>query len=132
MTCVNFVHKSFWKEHLYALQVFLCVLVSRHVCARTRSQLTGNIDSDHFLASAYEGEWPCLFLAVSSSHRQRTVSLLITSELVRRHRWNRNLGPLEYRFIVIATCMACNTIFLQRKYCIGQVAVKSLFRHMQL
>jgi len=27
--------KHFWMEHLCALQVFLCALVSRSVCART-------------------------------------------------------------------------------------------------
>ena len=36
-----------------------------------------------FLASAYEGGWPVLSLAVSSSHRQCTVSVLIIAELAR-------------------------------------------------
>ena len=36
-----------------------------------------------FLASAYEGGWPVLSLAVSSSHQQCTVSVLIIAELAR-------------------------------------------------
>jgi len=35
--------KHFWKEHLCALQVFLCALVSRPVRVRTLAQLRGNI-----------------------------------------------------------------------------------------
>src|SRR6218665_610863 len=35
--------KHFWKEHLCALKVFLCALVSQPMCARTRAQLRGNI-----------------------------------------------------------------------------------------
>ena len=42
-TCMKYVQKHFWKEHLYALKVFLCALISWLVCARTRAQLTGNI-----------------------------------------------------------------------------------------
>src|SRR6218665_261853 len=44
MTCMKYVQKPFCKKHLYALQVFLCALVSRPVCARTRAQPRGNID----------------------------------------------------------------------------------------
>jgi len=37
---MKYVQKHFWNEHLglCALQVFLCALVSRHVCTRTRAQ----------------------------------------------------------------------------------------------
>jgi len=34
---------DYWKEHLCALQVFLCALVSRPVCMHTHAQLRGNI-----------------------------------------------------------------------------------------
>src|SRR6218665_739432 len=37
---------TFLKENLCVLQVFLCVLISRPVCARTCAQLRGNIDCD--------------------------------------------------------------------------------------
>ena|SRR6218665_490268 len=36
--------RHFWREHLCALQVLLCALVSRPVSAHTRAQLRGNID----------------------------------------------------------------------------------------
>jgi len=42
---MKYVKNHFWKENLCALKVFLCALVSRHVCARTRAQLRGNIDA---------------------------------------------------------------------------------------
>ena len=35
--------KHFWRQHLCAFQVFLCVLVSWPVCTRTHAQLRGNI-----------------------------------------------------------------------------------------
>ena len=35
--------KHFWKEHLCALEVFLCLLISRLVCVRAHAQLRGNI-----------------------------------------------------------------------------------------
>jgi len=38
--------KTFLKEHLCALQVLFCALVSRPVCVRTRAQLRGNIGDD--------------------------------------------------------------------------------------
>ena len=41
MMCMEYVQKHLWKEHLCALQVFLCALVSRPVC--TRTQLRANI-----------------------------------------------------------------------------------------
>ena len=43
MMCMKYyVQKLLWREHLCALQVFLCMLVvSRPVCAR--AQLRGNI-----------------------------------------------------------------------------------------
>jgi len=37
--CAN----TFFKENLCTLQVFLCVLISQRVCARTHTQLRGNI-----------------------------------------------------------------------------------------
>jgi len=40
------VQKHFLKENSCALQVFLCVLTSRPVCARTCAQLRGNISCD--------------------------------------------------------------------------------------
>src|SRR6218665_3798980 len=43
MTCKKHVQIHFWKEHLCALQFFLCALVSQLVCVRTRAQLTRNI-----------------------------------------------------------------------------------------
>src|SRR6218665_962807 len=33
MACMKYVQKHFWKEHLCALQVFFCALVSWLVCA---------------------------------------------------------------------------------------------------
>src|SRR6218665_296399 len=42
-TCMEYVQKHFWKEHLCALQVFLCVLVSRLVRAHSHS-LEGTLD----------------------------------------------------------------------------------------
>src|SRR6218665_3705871 len=39
MMCMKYVQKHFWREHLCALKVFLCALVSR-------TQLRGNIDGD--------------------------------------------------------------------------------------
>jgi len=36
---MEYVQKHFCKEHLCALQVFLCALVSRLVYVRTRTQL---------------------------------------------------------------------------------------------
>src|SRR6218665_1410974 len=47
MTCMKYVQKHFWKEHLCVLQVFLCALVSRLLCACTRAQLTGNIGQEY-------------------------------------------------------------------------------------
>src|SRR6218665_1175347 len=47
--CRTCVHKHVWKEHLCALQVFLCALVSRLVSVRTRAQVRGNIVSSHML-----------------------------------------------------------------------------------
>ena len=44
---------TFLKEHLCARQVFLCVLISRPVCARTRAQLRGNIGQDVSLRSLF-------------------------------------------------------------------------------
>jgi len=35
MTCVKYVQKHFWKEHLCTLQVFLCALFSQPVCVCT-------------------------------------------------------------------------------------------------
>jgi len=46
-----------------------------------------------FLAMAYEGGWPVLSLAVSSSHWQSAVSVLLIDELAMGRRWNRNLEP---------------------------------------
>src|SRR6218665_279938 len=46
MTCMKYVQKHFWREHLCALHVFLCALtalVPRPVCAQTCAQLRGNI-----------------------------------------------------------------------------------------
>jgi len=40
---MKYVQMPFWKEHLCALQVFLCALASRFVCERTSAQLRGNI-----------------------------------------------------------------------------------------
>jgi len=37
------MREHFCKEHLWALQVFWCALVSRFVYARTRTRLRGNI-----------------------------------------------------------------------------------------
>jgi len=49
-TCMKYVQTHFWKEHnsehLCALQVFLCALVSWLVCVRTSPQLRGNIGRD--------------------------------------------------------------------------------------
>ena len=45
-TCMKYVPKHFWKEHLCALQVFLCVLVSQLVCARAHS-LRGTLPMGH-------------------------------------------------------------------------------------
>src|SRR6218665_3299652 len=45
MTCMKYVQNTVWREHLCALQVFLCALVSRPVCARTCAQFRGNIDN---------------------------------------------------------------------------------------
>ena len=39
MTCIKHVQKHIWKEHLCALQVFLCVLVSRPMCVLIDSGL---------------------------------------------------------------------------------------------
>jgi len=36
---MKYVQKHLWKEHLCALQVFLCVLISQLVCTRTCAQL---------------------------------------------------------------------------------------------
>ena len=36
MTCTKSVQKHFWTEHLCALQVFLCALISWPVCAQFR------------------------------------------------------------------------------------------------
>src|SRR6218665_286357 len=41
-TCMKHVQRHFLKENLCALQVYLCALVLRLVCAR--AQLRGNID----------------------------------------------------------------------------------------
>jgi len=40
--------KHFWREHFFALQIFLCALISRPVCARTQAhvQLRENIDDN--------------------------------------------------------------------------------------
>ena len=46
-----------------------------------------------FLASACEGDWPVLFLTISSSHWQNMVSVLIIAELARGCRCRRNLKP---------------------------------------
>jgi len=46
MTFMKFVQKHVWKEHLCALQVFLCALISGLVCTRTCVQLRGNIGSN--------------------------------------------------------------------------------------
>jgi len=40
---MKYVQKHFWKEHLCALQVFLCALFSSPLCARVQAQLRGNI-----------------------------------------------------------------------------------------
>jgi len=40
---MKYVHAHFLKENLCALQVFLCALIWRPVCARTRAQFRGNI-----------------------------------------------------------------------------------------
>jgi len=40
---MKYARKHFPKEHLCALQVFLCVLVSRPAFAQTHAQLRGNI-----------------------------------------------------------------------------------------
>ena len=45
-----------------------------------------------FLATAYEGGWPVLFLSVSSSYWQCAISVLIIAELARGRRWNRILN----------------------------------------
>jgi len=39
----DYVQKHFLKEQSCALQVFLCALISRPVCACTRARLRGNI-----------------------------------------------------------------------------------------
>jgi len=44
MTCIKYVQKHFSQKIFCALQVSLCALISRPVCARTRAQLRGNID----------------------------------------------------------------------------------------
>jgi len=41
---MKYVQKHFLKEHLCALQVFSCALISRLVCAHIHAQLRGNID----------------------------------------------------------------------------------------
>src|SRR6218665_669673 len=45
-TCMKYVQKHFWREHLCALQVFLCAPVSQLVCTHTCAQLRRNIDPD--------------------------------------------------------------------------------------
>jgi len=42
---MKYVQQQFLKEPLCALQVFLCVLISRSVC--THAQLRGNNDHHH-------------------------------------------------------------------------------------
>jgi len=37
------VQEHFWKEHLCALQVFFCALVSWLVCTHTHAQLKGTL-----------------------------------------------------------------------------------------
>jgi len=61
---MKYVQKQFWKEHLCALKVFLCALVSRPVWARTRAQLRGNIACliralFRNAIYSYIGQWPC-------------------------------------------------------------------------
>jgi len=41
---MKYVQTHFLKENCCVLQVSLCALISRPVCARTRVQLRGNID----------------------------------------------------------------------------------------
>src|SRR6218665_1709748 len=41
--CITHVRKTFLKENLCALQIVVCALISRPLCARTRAQLRGNI-----------------------------------------------------------------------------------------
>jgi len=43
---MKYVQKHFWREHLCALQVFLCAPVSQLVCAHTCAQLRRNIGPD--------------------------------------------------------------------------------------
>src|SRR5678816_1871320 len=50
-----------------------------------------------FLASAYEGGWPVLSLAVLSSDRPCLISVFIIAELSRGHRWNRIWKVLPWR-----------------------------------
>jgi len=47
---MKYVQKHFFKDNLCALQVILCALISRPVCARTRAQLSlrGNIGRHHY------------------------------------------------------------------------------------
>ena len=47
---LNNVQNKFFKENSCALQVFLCALISRPVCACTRAQLRGNIGCDYWFS----------------------------------------------------------------------------------
>lgn len=48
-----------------------------------RQPLVWRISDFTFLASAYQGGWPVLFLAISTSHQQCTMSILFITELTR-------------------------------------------------
>src|SRR6218665_2853720 len=64
-----------------------------HIYARPHINLYTMI----FLTIVYEGRWPILSLAVSSSNRQCTVSVLIIVELARGCKGGRYFEPYFFR-----------------------------------
>ena len=64
-------------------------LVLRRLCVRSVSDFV-------FSASAYEGGWPVLSHAISSSHWQCMVYVLIIARLARGCRWSRNIKSNFY------------------------------------
>jgi len=95
--CMKYVQKHFWKEHLCALQVFLCVHISWLVCAHAHTHsLEGTL---HLIE--YSGI-KTLDTGVPSMCKAWCIMVKIGGRKKRKLRKNVNWTKIEGKFINLA------------------------------
>jgi len=101
MTSMKYGQKHFWREHVCALQVFLCALVSQTVCACTRAQLRRNIQ--HTLKNI----WGARFRFWGSFPLTLVLFFHLFSGFYNRNGFIWGSEPLKYAHAHIYNCLKC-------------------------